>query len=64
MTPWVITLLNTANTLGETTFPYLVGVAFDRKLHSALGALLSAAQARARARRVICARTSRHLPRQ
>ena len=44
MTPWVITLLNTANTLGETTFPYLVGFAFDRHLHSALGALLAAAQ--------------------
>ncbi|KAL3931599.1 MAG: hypothetical protein SGPRY_001056 [Prymnesium sp.] len=44
MTPWVITLLNTANTLGETTFPYLVGFAFDRKLHSALGALLASAQ--------------------
>ena len=50
MTPWVITFMNTANTLGETTFPYLVGAAFGRHLHSALGALLAAAQARARLR--------------
>ncbi|KAL1520747.1 hypothetical protein AB1Y20_022313 [Prymnesium parvum] len=44
MTPWVITLLNTANTFGETTFPYLVGFAFDRHLHWALGALLAVSQ--------------------
>ena len=44
MTPWIITLLNTANTAGETLFPYLVGLGFDRQLHSTLGALLATAQ--------------------
>ena len=44
MTPWAITLLNAASTLGETSFPYLIGLAFERKQRAALGKLMLFAQ--------------------
>lgn len=31
MTPWAITVLNAASTAGETSFPYLIGLAFEKK---------------------------------
>ena len=45
MTPWAITLLNAASTLGETAFPYVIGLGFDRKHFWLLGGLMSAAMA-------------------
>ena len=41
MTPWSITILNAASTLGETCFPYVIGLAFDRQAFWALGGLMS-----------------------
>ena len=41
MSPWSITVLNAASTLGETSFPYIIGLSFDKKLFWTLGALMS-----------------------
>jgi hypothetical protein len=42
MTPLAITVLNAASTLGETSMPYIVGLAFGSKRYWLLGALMSA----------------------
>ena len=39
--PWSITVLNAAATLGETAFPYVVGLAFGKKVFWTLGAIMS-----------------------
>ena len=41
MTPWSITILNAASTLGETAFPYVIGLSFGRKSFGILGGLMS-----------------------
>ena len=43
MTPWAITILNAASTLGETSFPYVIGLAFGRELFWTLGGLMTCA---------------------
>ncbi len=63
MTPWAITLLNAANTLGEVSFPYIIGLAFERKRHAALGGLLFGAQCAALAAALYSWRSAkRYLP--
>ncbi len=44
MTPIAITILNAASTLGETCFPYLVGLGFERKQHLVLGGAMAMSQ--------------------
>ena len=39
LTPVAITLLNAASTLGETAFPYVVGLAFEQKRCGAVATL-------------------------
>ena len=41
MTPWAIALLNAASTVGETSFPYVIGLAFESKRYAVLGGLMS-----------------------
>lgn len=57
--PWSITILNAASTLGETAFPYVIGLSFGRKLFWTLGALMSASMALALAVSVVAWRQSR-----
>ena len=45
MTPWSITMLNAASTLGETSFPYAIGISFDWKLFWSLAVLMSVSMA-------------------
>ena len=45
MTPWAITVLNAASTLGETSFPYIIGLSFERKYFATLGMLMSGSMA-------------------
>jgi hypothetical protein len=45
MTPWSITVLNAASTLGETAFPYVIGLSFGRKHFWLLGGLMTASMA-------------------
>ena len=42
MTPAAIAILNAASTLGETLFPYVIGLAFEIKQYTLLGGGMSA----------------------
>jgi len=44
VTPIAITLLNAASTLGETCFPYWIGLDFEKKQYIWLGGLMSLSQ--------------------
>ena len=58
MTPWSITILNAASTLGETSFPYIIGLSFGRKHFWLLGALMSVSMALALAVAIAAWRSS------
>ena len=58
MTPWSITVLNAASTLGETAFPYIIGLSFGKKSFWVLGALMSSSMALALAVTVFAWRQS------
>lgn len=45
--PKAITVLNAASTLGETSMPYIIGLAFGKQHHWLLGALMTALMAAA-----------------
>ena len=45
MTPWSITVLNAASTVGETSFPYIIGLSFDGKFFWTFGTLMSVSMA-------------------
>jgi len=44
ITPSALLAFNVGGTLGETLFPAVIGIAFEQKLHLAMGVLLTSAQ--------------------